>query len=42
LTLPQHIAVVDDEVDITRLLAGYLESQGFRLRSGMPATRCST
>jgi len=31
LTLPQHIAVVDDEVDITRLLAGYLESQGFRV-----------
>ena len=26
-----HIAVVDDEVDITRLLAGYLESQGFRV-----------
>ena len=31
MTLPQHIAVVDDEVDITRLLAGYLESQGFRV-----------
>jgi DNA-binding response OmpR family regulator len=25
-----HIAVVDDEVDITRLLAGYLTRQGFR------------
>ena len=25
-----HIAVVDDEVDITRLLAGYLARQGFR------------
>ena len=32
-----HIAVVDDEPDITRLLAGYLGGQGFRaseLRSG--------
>ena len=32
-----HIAVVDDEPDITQLLAGYLKSQGFRiseLRSG--------
>ncbi len=29
--LPTHIAVVDDEVDITRLLAGYLGSQGFRV-----------
>ena len=26
-----HIAVVDDEPDITRLLAGYLTSQGFRV-----------
>ena len=26
-----HIAVVDDETDITRLLAGYLGSQGFRV-----------
>ena len=26
-----HIAVVDDEIDITRLLAGYLGSQGFRV-----------
>jgi two-component system OmpR family response regulator len=26
-----HIAVVDDEVDITQLLAGYLGSQGFRV-----------
>jgi len=31
LSLAPHIAVVDDEVDITRLLAGYLESQGFRV-----------
>jgi two-component system OmpR family response regulator len=28
---PAHLAVVDDEVDITRLLAGYLGSQGFRV-----------
>jgi DNA-binding response OmpR family regulator len=26
-----HIAVLDDEVDITRLLADYLERQGFRV-----------
>ena len=26
-----HIAVVDDELDITRLLAGYLQAQGFRV-----------
>jgi two-component system OmpR family response regulator len=26
-----HIVVVDDEVEITRLLAGYLSRQGFRL-----------
>jgi two-component system OmpR family response regulator len=26
-----HIAVVDDEVDITQLLAGYLQSQGYRV-----------
>ena len=26
-----HIAVVDDEIDITHLLAGYLGSQGFRV-----------
>ena len=34
---PAHIAVVDDEPDITALLAGYLTGQGFRvtaLRSG--------
>jgi PAS domain S-box-containing protein len=31
LNIPPHIAVVDDEVDITRLLAGYLESQGYRV-----------
>lgn len=28
---PAHIAVVDDEIDITRLLAGYLHSQGYRV-----------
>ena len=27
---PPHIAVVDDEADITRLLAGYLGGRGFR------------
>jgi DNA-binding response OmpR family regulator len=26
-----HIAVLDDEVDITQLLAGYLQGQGFRV-----------
>ena len=26
-----HIAIVDDEVDITQLLAGYLQNQGFRV-----------
>ena len=30
MNLP-HIAVVDDEVDITQLLAGYLKNHGFRL-----------
>lgn len=29
--LPPHIAVLDDEVDITQLLAGYLKNQGFRV-----------
>lgn len=29
-TASPHIAVVDDEVDITRLLAGYLRAHGFR------------
>ena len=28
---PLHIAVVDDETSITRLLAGYLGSQGYRV-----------
>jgi len=28
---PTHIAVLDDERDITQLLAGYLEAQGFRV-----------
>jgi two-component system OmpR family response regulator len=27
---PAHIAIVDDEADITRLLAGYLDSHGYR------------
>ncbi len=30
MTLP-HIAVVDDEVDITRLLSGYLKGHGYRV-----------
>jgi DNA-binding response OmpR family regulator len=28
---PTHIAVLDDEVDITQLLAGYLGTQGYRV-----------
>lgn len=28
---PLHIAVLDDEADITRLLAGYLQNHGFRV-----------
>nr|WP_297350435.1 response regulator transcription factor [uncultured Caldimonas sp.] len=28
---PSHIAVLDDEVDITQLLAGYLKGHGFRV-----------
>jgi len=28
---PQHIAVLDDEPDITQLLAGYLQNHGFRI-----------
>ncbi|HVK33620.1 MAG TPA: response regulator transcription factor [Burkholderiaceae bacterium] len=31
MTVPQHIAVLDDEIDITQLLAGYLQQQGFRV-----------
>jgi two-component system OmpR family response regulator len=31
VTSPTHLAVLDDEVDITQLLAGYLASQGFRV-----------
>jgi two-component system, OmpR family, response regulator len=31
VTAPQHIAVLDDEVDITQLLANYLQNQGFRV-----------
>ena len=30
-TLPLHIAVVDDEADIRRLLAGYLQANGYRV-----------
>lgn len=30
---PTHIAVLDDEADITRLLAGYLQTQGYRVTS---------
>ena len=28
---PLHIAVLDDEADITRLLASYLQGHGFRV-----------
>ncbi|MEO7056417.1 MAG: response regulator transcription factor [Caldimonas sp.] len=31
MTTPLHIAVLDDEIDITTLLAGYLESRGYRV-----------
>ena len=31
MTTPQHIAILDDEVDITQLLANYLQSHGFRI-----------
>ncbi len=31
MTAPQHLAVLDDEADITQLLASYLQSQGFRV-----------
>ncbi|MFT3664568.1 winged helix-turn-helix domain-containing protein [Piscinibacter sp.] len=31
MTHPTHLAVLDDEVDITRLLGHYLTSQGFRV-----------
>jgi two-component system OmpR family response regulator len=31
VSAPTHIAVLDDEVDITQLLAGYLQAQGFRV-----------
>ena len=31
MTAPLHIAVVDDEPDITQLLAGYLQSHGYRV-----------
>jgi two-component system, OmpR family, response regulator len=28
---PMHVAIVDDEIDITRLLGGYLTSHGYRI-----------
>ncbi|MBC7954457.1 MAG: DNA-binding response regulator, partial [Cytophagales bacterium] len=28
---PTHIAVLDDEVDITQLLGNYLKTHGFRV-----------
>ena len=31
MSAPTHIAVLDDEADITRLLAGYLQGHGFRV-----------
>ena len=31
MSVPTHIAVVDDEIEITVLLGRYLESQGFRV-----------
>ena len=31
MTIQTHLAVLDDEVDITRLLGHYLQSQGFRV-----------
>jgi two-component system OmpR family response regulator len=31
VSLPQHIAIVDDEVDITQLLANYLQGHGYRV-----------
>lgn len=31
MTTAQHIAVLDDEPDITALLSGYLQGQGFRI-----------
>ena len=31
MSAPTHIAVLDDEVDITQLLAGYLQGQGYRV-----------
>jgi len=31
--MPTHIAVLDDEVDITQLLAAYLQTQGYRVTS---------
>jgi len=31
MNIPLHIAILDDEVEITRLLAGYLEGHGYRV-----------
>ena len=31
MTTPTHLAVLDDEADITRLIATYLQAQGFRV-----------
>jgi DNA-binding response OmpR family regulator len=31
VSAPAHIAVLDDEIDITELLAGYLQGHGFRV-----------
>lgn len=31
MTAPTHLAVLDDEVEITTLLAGYLQGHGFRV-----------
>jgi two-component system OmpR family response regulator len=31
MTAPQHLAILDDEAEITRLLAGYLQGHGFRV-----------
>jgi two-component system, OmpR family, response regulator len=30
VNIPAHIAILDDEVDITQLLGNYLKSRGFR------------
>jgi hypothetical protein len=40
VSTPVHIAVLDDEADITRLLATYLQAQGIAYRSATRAARC--